>query len=173
VREVQAVAIDSPVAVETQTVTLLAHVTNERQVVRSTLTPAVDEVQTITLFCDDVTNEIQRVVTTAIDVNEVQTVELTGTEVHEIQLLQAYTAGVPEVQSVDVSAPVVSEVQTIGVIVTGVDTSACSIGAACAGVESGLSGYFRLQFDPNQCGTYSDKVESNWCVIALNDAGVT
>ena len=173
VEEVQVVSLNSPVVIETQTVTLVAQVTNEQQVVRSTLIPAVDEIQTVTVFCDDVVNEVQRVVTTAIDVNELQSVELTGTEVHEIQVVQSYVSGVSEVQVVDVSSPVVDEVQTFGVIVTGIDTSSCSVGNVCAAVESQLSGYYRLQFDPNQCGTYSDKVESNWCVIALNAAGIT
>lgn len=171
--EVQAVAIDSPVTIETQAVTLLARVTNERQVIRSTLGPSVDEVQSVTLFCDDVTNEVQRVETTASDFDEKQTVELTGTEVHEVQLLQSYVRGVPEIQTVEVSSPRVNEVQVFGVIVQGVDTSSCSAGAACAAVEAGLSGFYRLQFDPNQCGTFSDKIESNWCAIALNDDGVT
>ena len=173
VEEVQVVSLNSPVAIETQTVTLVAQVTNEQQVVRSTLVPAVDEIQTITVFCDDVVNEVQRVITTAVDVDELQSIELTGTEVHEIQVVQTYVNGLPEIQTVDVSSPVINEVQTFGVIVTGIDTSSCIAGTFCTVVESQLKGYYRLQFDPNQCGTYSDKVESNWCVIALNTAGIT
>ena len=173
VDEVQVVAINSPVSIETQTVTLVAQVTNEQQVVRSNLIPAVDEILTVTVFCDDVVNEVQRVVTTAIDVNELQSVELVGTEIHEIQVVQSFVAGVPEIQVVDVSSPVIDEIQTFGVILNGIDTSSCTVGATCSTVENQLSGYYRLQFDPNQCGTYSDKVESNWCVIALNAAGIT
>jgi hypothetical protein len=87
--------------------------------------------------------------------------------------VQSYVAGVPEVQIVDVSSMRVNELQTFGVIVNGVDTSSCTSGLVCSVVEAGFSGYYRLQFDPNQCGTYSDHVNSNWCVVALNDGGVT
>ena len=173
VSEVQAVVISAPVLIDTQSITLAAQVTNERQIVRSTLVPAVDEMQTVTLFSDNVENEVQRLITTAIDVNAVQSVELTGTEVHEVQLIQSRTLGVPEIQTVDVSSERINAVQNIGVIVSGLNTSSCTTGSPCPSVESGFTGVFVLQFDPNQCGTFSDTTASNWCTIALNDAGIT
>ena len=97
VPEVQAVIAESDVQVEVQAIRALVQVTNERQVIRSQVT-GVDEVQTVTTHCDDVTDEVQRVVTTAFDIDEVQSLEIVGSDVNEVQAIRTHTLDIPTVQ---------------------------------------------------------------------------
>lgn len=119
--EVQTVVVDNSVAVDTQAIRILTDVSNEQQVVQTTVN-GVDEIQTITTYCDDVTNEIQRITTNAIDVDEVQTIELIGTDVNEVQLIQTSIVDLPEIQLVDISAPYVAAKQVVGLIITNINT---------------------------------------------------
>ena len=54
-----------------------AEVTNEVQSIKTAI-QGVDEVQKISTACDDVTAEVQMIVTTAIDTNKEQLVSLVG-----------------------------------------------------------------------------------------------
>lgn len=177
VAEVQVVVVESPVVVEVQSVLATVAVTNEVQVIRTQVN-GTDEVQTVTITCDDVTNEIQRFTTTATDVNEVQSLEVVGTAVREVQLLRTSTYDVPTIQSVSISSPLVNEVQIIGVIIENIAISCPAPGtppgvSTCPAVESNFGGTFSLSFDPNTCGTDPSDPDSNWCVEALKEEGIT
>jgi len=175
VAEVQTVVAHSDVEIEVQAIRMTAEVTNERQIIRTKVN-AKDEIQTVTTHCDDVVNEVQRVTTSAVDINEVQLIELVGTDVDEVQLIQTYTEDAPEIQTVEVSTPRVSEEQIFGIILNGIDTSSGNCGsgdgAECANVEAAVTGTFKLQFEPYKCGTDTGNSDTNWCMKALDDAGI-
>jgi len=172
VHEVQTVVAESDVIIERQAIRVVAEVYNEIQVVRSEVN-GTDEVQTVTVSCDDVTNEVQRITTNAVDIDEVQTIELTGTDVDEVQLIQTYTQSVPEVQVVEIISERNVPIQTVGVILSGIDTDSCTVGQSCSDIENQFSGYFRLHFNPNKCGTSAKVDDSNWCIIALKSMGIS
>ena len=57
----------------------------------------------------------------------------------------------------------------IGVIISGIDTTACSSGVIstgsnqpCYAIEYAITGTFKLSFDPNACGTDPAVADSNW-----------
>jgi len=172
VSEVQTIVAASDLENEVQAIRMITEVTNERQIIRTTVA-AKDEIQTITTHCDKVTNEIQRITTTASDVNELQTLEIVGTDVDEVQVITLDNENFPEIQTVEISTPRVNEVQIFGLILENVDTSTCTVGSYCDAVESQITGSFKLQFVPADCGTDTDNSDTNWCTIALDDADVT
>lgn len=167
--EVQTLVAEADTTIEIQKIRVLADVTNEQQVIRTNII-GVDEVQSVSTHTDYVTNEIQRVVTSADDIDEIQTVEILGTEVHEIQVIQSYSPDDPEIQQIDISSNVVQSVQKFGVYIKNVDTSSCSVGSNCSTIENSISGMIKLYWNPNECGggAYAD---DNWCYRALVDDG--
>ena len=170
VSEVQTVVAELDVVIETQALRVLANVTNERQSILTQVN-GVDEVQTVSTTCDSVTNEVQRITTMADDKDEVQTVEITGDAIQEIQLVQSYTTDLPEVQVLSIYTlwAASKAKQSIGVILSGIDTSACTATVPCTPVEDFITGYFQLRFDPRSCG--DGTTDGNWCVQSLVAAG--
>ena len=152
-------------------------VTNE---VQSILTEVdgVDEVQEISITCDDVTAEVQTIVTTAVDINEEQTISLISDDVDEIQLVRIYGDNQVEVQSVQVSVLRVNEVQRFGVVISnistdgdGVQSTACagiSVGDPCPDIESALAGSFTVSLDFDCCG-HAAGGGVNYCQLALSE----
>lgn len=151
-------------------------VTNEVQSIKTSVV-GVDEVQEISLTCDDVTAEVQMIVTSAVDTNEEQTISLVSDDVDEIQQVRLQGGDEAEVQSVQVSVPRVNEVQKLGIVISninthgdGVHSTACmglSIGDSCPDIENSLAGSFTVSFDFDQCGsTIGGGV--NYCQLALS-----
>ncbi len=152
-------------------------VTNEIQSI-TTVVEGIDEVQKISTTCDDVTAEVQMIITSAVDTNEEQTLTLISDDIDEIQLVRSQGEDQYEVQSVQVSVPRVNEVQRFGIVVSnintlgdGVHSTACmglSIGDPCPDVENALAGSFTVSFDFDQCG-YAVSGGVNYCQLALSE----
>ena len=89
---------------------------------------------------------------------------LTNAKIDENLVIQTYIENhEPEVS--------VNTVQSFSITLKNIDTTMCTQNAACPSVESLLTGYFRLAFNPNECGSGAG-AEDNLCVKALKDDGV-
>ncbi|KAG6948950.1 hypothetical protein JG687_00015163, partial [Phytophthora cactorum] len=115
-------------------------VTNEEQVVRTTFT-GLDEVQLITTTNSVVVDEVQTVVTSATDRNEVQELRLDADDVDEIQAIRTSVPEVLQVQTLKVVVARTSEVQIITLTLPG----------AFATPATSIGGTIYLSFDSSIC----------------------
>jgi hypothetical protein len=174
-REAQQLNIESHnISSELHAVHLSVEVMNEIQSVRTNAN-GVDEVQTVTLTCDDVVAEVQTVSLSAIDHNEIQKIMIDADDIDEIQLVRLRGDDVPEIQQVVVSQDRIHEVQILDIeilnIYTNADdniTLACngvSVGEPCYDIEASLAGNFTVAFELDKCGG-PDGV--NYCQAAIS-----
>ncbi len=97
---------------EVQEILATVQVTNERQVITSTVT-GVDEVQTVRLSSATVLPEIQTLTTSTSDVDEVQVVSMTADNVDEIQTFVTSASHIYAVQRVTITGTKENEVQRL------------------------------------------------------------
>jgi len=173
-REVQSVAIESNVTLESQAIQASVKVVNEQQLVR-TKVEGKDEIQTITVTGDEVVAEVQTISITAIDTDEQQNIEIHSDDVDEIQLIRTSSADIPEIQMVEVSVPRIYEVQQIGILISNINTLGdnetgygcfdLNEGDPCRDIEDAISGNFTVSFDFTSCGGTGS---ANYCQAALS-----
>ena len=194
--EVQAIRALVEVTNERQTVRSQVNGIDEVQTVTTTCDDVTNEVQRVTTSAIDI-NEVQTLEPVGTDVNEVQLIRTRSLDVPTVQVahvvlpihpfntsFKSSLRSQPTLstfffnpllnslsinQVLDISTARVKGQQVIGVIISGIDTSACSgdistgTNVNCFAVESLITGSFKLSFDPNACGTDPAVPDSNWC----------
>ena len=114
VHEMQSVAVSRQVVNKEQRVQATVEVTNERQTIRTSCTNCQDEIQTIQIDGDILTNKIQTITLAATDYDEIQTVTVDAdSSPNEFQVLRTNGQQKLETQTIKLVVDRVPEVQTL------------------------------------------------------------